>query len=82
MDAANRQRAQADLLRQAREEAPLRIARDAAMRLVARSFAMPLRAAGIDASVAVRFVDPAGRGAGELSRPAPSDRGCGEETVT
>jgi hypothetical protein len=60
MDAANRQRAQADLLRQAREEAPLRTARDAAMRLVARSFAMPLRAAGIDASVAVRFVDPAG----------------------
>lgn len=60
MDAANRQRAQADLLRQAREEAPLRSARDAAMRLVARSFAMPLRAAGIDASVAVRFVDPSG----------------------
>ena len=61
MDAANRQRAQTDLLRQAREEPPLRIARDAAMRLVARSFAMPLRAAGIDASVAVRFVDPSGR---------------------
>ena len=60
MDQANRQRAQADLLRQAREAAPLRTARDAAMRLVARSFAMPLRAAGIDASVAVRFVDPAG----------------------
>lgn len=60
LDAANRQRAQTDLLRQAREEAPLRIARDAAMRLVARAFAMPLRAAGIDASVAVRFVDPAG----------------------
>lgn len=60
MDQANRQRAQADLLRQAREEPVLRTARDAAMRLVARSFAMPLRAAGIDASVAVRFVDPAG----------------------
>lgn len=60
MDQANRQRAQADLLRQARAEAPLRAARDAAMRIVARSFAMPLRAAGIDASVAVRFVEPAG----------------------
>lgn len=60
LDAENRQQAQADLLRQAREEAPLRTARDAAMRLVARAFAMPLRAAGIDASVAVRFVDPAG----------------------
>ena len=60
LDAANRQRAQSDLLRQAREEAPIRIARDAAMRLVARAFAMALRTAGIDASVAVRFVDPAG----------------------
>lgn len=60
MDQANRQRVQADLLRQARAEAPLRTARDAAMRLVARSFAIPLRAAGIDASVAVRFVDPSG----------------------
>ena len=36
-------------------------ARNAAMRNVARTFAMPLRAAGIDASVAVRFVDPSGR---------------------
>ena len=72
MDEANRQRAQANLLRQAREEAPLRIARDAAMRLVARSFAMPLRAAGIDASVAVRFVDPAGEEQGSyLDRRHP-----------
>jgi hypothetical protein len=31
------------------------------MRAVARTFAMPIRASGIDASVAVRFVDPAGR---------------------
>lgn len=60
MDAANRQRAQADLLRQAREEPALRTARDAAMRAIARAFAMPLRASGIDASVAVRFVDPSG----------------------
>lgn len=60
MDAANRQQAQADLLRQAREETALRIARDAAMRAVARAFAMPLRASGVDASVAVRFVDPSG----------------------
>ncbi|MGE0180328.1 MAG: DUF4230 domain-containing protein [Sphingomonas sp.] len=60
MDQANRRRAQADLLRRARADAPLRTAREAAMHAVARSFAMPLRAAGIDASVAVRFVDPAG----------------------
>lgn len=46
------------------------LARDAAMRAVARSFAMPLRAAGIDASVAVRFVDPSGAEiAAYLDRP-------------
>ena len=45
-------------------------ARNAAMRIVARSFAMPLRAAGIDASVTVRFMDPAGREeASYLDRP-------------
>ena len=48
----------------------MRLARNAAMRAVARSFAMPLRAAGIEASVAVRFVDPAGREeASFLDRP-------------
>ena len=49
-------------------------ARDAAMRAVARSFAMPLRAAGIDASVAVRFVGPGGTRGGELPRSAAPDR--------
>lgn len=61
LDRANRQAAQDELMRQAREPAAMQLARNAAMRDVARSFAMPLRAAGIDASVAVRFVDPAGR---------------------
>jgi hypothetical protein len=61
LDRANRQAAQDELMRQAREPAAMQLARNAAMREVARSFAMPLRAAGIDASVAVRFVDPAGR---------------------
>ena len=61
LDDANRRTAQDELMRQAREPAPMRRARDAAMRDVARSFAMPLRAAGIEASVAVRFVDPAGK---------------------
>jgi len=60
MDAANRQAAQSELVRQARDEATLRLARDAALRTVARAFAMPLRAAGIDASVAARFVDASG----------------------
>ena len=61
LDRANRQAAQDELMRQAREPEAMQLARNAAMRDVARSFAMPLRAAGIDASVAVRFVDPAGR---------------------
>ena len=61
LDQANRRSAQDELMRQARERIPTSQARQAAMRTVARTFAMPLRAAGIDASVAVRFVDPAGR---------------------
>ncbi len=61
LDQANRRSAQDELMRQARERTPMHLARNAAMRSVARSFALPLRAAGIDASVAVRFVDPAGR---------------------
>ena len=61
LDQANRRSAQDELMRQARERTPTSQARNAAMRMVARTFAMPLRAAGIDASVAVRFVDPAGR---------------------
>jgi len=61
LDQANRRSAQDELMRQARERTPMQLARNAAMRNVARSFAMPLRAAGMDASVAVRFVDPAGR---------------------
>ena len=60
LDQANRRSGQDELMRQARERMPMSQARNAAMRVVARSFAMPLRAAGIDASVAVRFVDPAG----------------------
>ena len=57
LDAANRQQAHRELLRQAREPVPMGLARDAAKRAVARSFAMPLRAAGIEASVEVRFAD-------------------------
>ena len=57
LDAANRARAQRELIRQARDALPMRLAREAAVRVVERSFAMPLRAAGIDAKVAVRFAD-------------------------
>jgi hypothetical protein len=74
LDEANRKAAADDLLRQARAPAALDAARGAAMRLVASAFAMPLRAAGVDASVAVRFVDPAGREeAAYLDRPRRID---------
>lgn len=70
LDQANRRSAQEELMRQARARTPAGQARNAAMRAVARAFAMPLRASGIDASVAVRFVDPAGREEGLfLDRP-------------
>ena len=61
LDQANVRLAREDLLRQARQPRPLQAAREAAMRAVARAFALPLRAAGIEASVAARFVDPDGR---------------------
>jgi hypothetical protein len=70
IDAANNRAAQAELMRQARGAQPMTEARAAAMRDVARSFALPLRAAGIDASVATRFVGPDGREqASFLDRP-------------
>jgi hypothetical protein len=70
LDQANRRSAQDELMRQARARTPMHLARSAAMRAVASSFAMPLRSAGIEASVAVRFVDPAGREeASFLDRP-------------
>ena len=57
LDASNRRAAQQELMRQARQPLPMRLARDSAKKVIARSFAMPLRAAGIEASVAVRFAD-------------------------
>lgn len=70
IDAANNRAAQEELTRQARAPLPMNEARAAAMRDVARSFALPLRAAGIDASVATRFVGPDGREqASFLDRP-------------
>lgn len=59
LDQANRRRGQQELIRQARQPMPMRLARDAAKKAVARSFAMPLRAAGIEANVEVRFADEA-----------------------
>jgi hypothetical protein len=75
LDRANRQSAQDELMRQARAPEPMSQARRAAMRDVARAFALPMRAAGIDASVAVRFVDPAGREeAAWLDRPRRTEQ--------
>ena len=54
---ANRRAAQQELMRQARQPLPLRLARESAKKVIARSFAMPLRAAGIEANVEVRFAD-------------------------
>lgn len=62
LDSANRKAGQAELVRQAREPMPIGLARDATRRAVERSFAMPLRAAGIDAAVKVRFADEPGTG--------------------
>lgn len=55
LDAANERAAARELIAQARGETPLRLARGAAIRAVEQSFAMPLRAAGIEARVNVRF---------------------------
>ena len=59
LDAANRTAGQVELMRQARAPAPMKLARDATRRAVERSFAMPLRAAGVEGSVKVRFSDEA-----------------------
>lgn len=75
LDQSNRIRGQQELVRQAREPLPMKLARDAARRALARSFAMPLRAAGIDANVAVRFGDE-----GELE-PSYLDRSRRMEDV-
>lgn len=59
LDLANRRTGQAELVRQARDAMPMKLARDATRRAVESSFAMPLRAAGVDATVKVRFADEA-----------------------
>ena len=56
---ANRRAGQQELVRQAHEAVPLNLARDATRRAVERSFAMPLKAAGMDVTVKVRFADEA-----------------------
>lgn len=57
LDDANRQAALRSLSEQARGGVPMRLARESAKRAIARSFALPLRAAGVEANVEVRFAD-------------------------
>lgn len=57
LDTANRAAGQAELVRQAKAGPMIAMAKDATRRAVERSFAMPLRAAGVDATVQVRFAD-------------------------
>lgn len=61
LDAANRSAGQAELVRQARSGPMMAMAKDATRRAVERSFAMPLRAAGVEATVRVRFADDPSR---------------------
>jgi Protein of unknown function (DUF4230) len=70
LDDANRAQAQAELLRQAKEDAPMQLARDAAKAAVERSFAMPLKAARIQASVEAKF---AGESASKAAAPHVSE---------
>lgn len=55
LDAANRKAGQEELLRQARSPLAMRLAQNATRSAVARAFELPLRAAGLDARVEVRF---------------------------
>lgn len=57
LDQSNRRAGQAELLRQARAPVPVSLAKDATRRAVERNFALPLKAAGLDATVRVRFPD-------------------------
>jgi hypothetical protein len=59
LDSANRDAALKSLTEQAQAPLPLRTARESAQRAIARSFALPLRAAGVEANVEVRFADQA-----------------------
>lgn len=70
LDAANRRAGQAELLRQAQAPAPMRIAREATRKAVERNFALPLKAAGLDARVEVRFPDE-NRSSEQMDRSTP-----------
>jgi hypothetical protein len=80
LDLANRQRARAELLRQAQAPTTLRLAQEAARRAVERSFAMPLRAAGIEAEVVARFPGEGRRDPSQLDRSRRIEDVIGQRT--
>lgn len=57
LDDLNRAAGQKELTRQAYAPEMMKLARDATRRAVEQSFALPLKAAGVDATVRVRFGD-------------------------
>jgi len=77
LDAANRQAALRSLSEQARQPMPMRLARESAKRAIARSFALPLRAAGVEANVEVRFADEARQEPSYLDRSTPMNEVLG-----
>ena len=60
LDAANRAKGQAELVRQAQGPVPMRLARDAFKRAIAQNFQAPLRAVGLEAKVETYFADELG----------------------
>ena len=53
LDQSNRAKAKADVIAQAKAPVMLKLAQDATARAIEQSFALPLKAAGVDAKVAV-----------------------------
>jgi hypothetical protein len=77
LDTANREAALKSLTEQAQAPLPVRTARESAKRAIARSFALPLRAAGVDANVEVRFADETGQEPSYLDRSTPMNEVLG-----
>jgi hypothetical protein len=72
LDEVNRAAGQKELVHQAMQPAPLKLARDATRRAVEQSFSLPLKAAGVDATVKVRFAGEEGSDeVWDMSAPVP-----------
>lgn len=72
LDEVNRAAGQKELVSQAMQPAPLKLARDATRRAVEQSFSLPLKAAGVDATVRVRFAGEEGNDeVWDMSAPVP-----------